>query len=286
MRVFWIVIFVLVIGGAVALGFRLTGDGTRLPNTPTETPLTVAPSAAMSPPPAPLDAAPSGVSSAGKSGTADLAAFDADLSKAIDAVLPNGDVDRPPAGVPLGSLVDLPVTAAHPLEKIVKAQARKQTDGSLVLDDQFTVTGSGTEADPYVLSFDLLMSAENTYQPRKGLLRLPQRVAFLHESWVKITGYAAFPISASDPQELLVMFNQWDGCCIGVPPTAYDAIEVKLAAPVTGNDRFATHGTVTGRFKVDPYVDSNYLLGLYVLENARFGSDKIDANMRQQHNQP
>ena len=26
----------------------------------------------------------------------------------------------------------------------------------------------------------------------------------------------------------LMMLNQWDGCCIGVPPTPYDAIEVKL----------------------------------------------------------
>ena len=28
--------------------------------------------------------------------------------------------------------------------------------------------------------------------------------------------------------EALVMLNQWDGCCIGVPPTPYDAVEVRL----------------------------------------------------------
>jgi hypothetical protein len=41
-----------------------------------------------------------------------------------------------------------------------------------------------------------------------------------------------------------------------------------------------------GRFKVDPYVDSDYLLGLYVLEDARLSSDKIDTKLQQQHNQP
>ena len=39
---------------------------------------------------------------------------------------------------------------------------------------------------------------------------------------VEITGYVAFPMLMDEADELLVMLNQWDGCCIGVPPTPYD----------------------------------------------------------------
>ena len=88
---------------------------------------------------------------------------------------------------------------------------------------------------------------------------------------VEVEGYLAFPLMVSETKELLVMLNQWDGCCIGVPPTPYDAIEVKLAEPAKRGGKHASFnfGGVRGTLKVDPYLVENWLVGLYVMENAQ-----------------
>jgi hypothetical protein len=73
------------------------------------------------------------------------------------------------------------------------------------------VTGSGTQRDPYVLPWSLIESAQETYNPRLGKLRIPQRLAVFDGTYVRISGYIAFPITTSDPKEMLVMLNQWGG---------------------------------------------------------------------------
>ena len=112
----------------------------------------------------------------------------------------------------------------------------------------------------------LLQSSSNTYVPRLSEGVIPQRIAMLHGKWVTIAGYIAFPIVSTESDELLAMLNQWDGCCIGVPPTPYDAIEVTLNAVVPDDDRTATFGVVEGRFGVKPYVVGDWLVGLYVMD--------------------
>ena len=173
---------------------------------------------------------------------------------------------------------ELPTTAAFPLDKMIPAKAIRK-GGEIVIDDKYHVRGAGTATDPYVVPFDLLMSAQDWYDPRKGLSKMPQRVAFLHEKYVKLVGYVAFPITSNDPKEMLIMFNQWDGCCIGVPPTAYDAVETKLTSAVVGDDKFMTFGSSTGIFKVDPYVDNGWLLGLYTMEHADLTEDHSEPVM-------
>jgi hypothetical protein len=71
------------------------------------------------------------------------------------------------------------------------------------------------------------------------------------------------------PRELLSMLNQWDGCCIGVPPTPYDAVEVHMKDVVSKEERLATYGSVEGTFAVKPYLAGDWLVGLYVMENAK-----------------
>ena len=66
------------------------------------------------------------------------------------------------------------------------------------------------------------------------------------------------------------MLNQWDGCCIGVPPTPYDAIEATLDKVAVGDARFAVTGAVTGKFGVKPYIVGDWLVGLYTMENGTF----------------
>lgn len=168
----------------------------------------------------------------------------------------------------------IPDAPNFPTDKIVAAKAEKKPDGTIVLDGRFAVKGSGTETDPYRVPWDLLLSAQETYRPRVGQLKLPQRVTMLDGKWVTISGFTAFPLTAQDPKEMLAMLNQWDGCCIGIPPTPYDAIEVRLAKKPTEAVRLAAHGTVTGKLRVDPYEDGGWLLGLYLMEEATMKPDE------------
>ncbi|MCE9618903.1 MAG: DUF3299 domain-containing protein [Planctomycetes bacterium] len=157
---------------------------------------------------------------------------------------------------------------------IVPGNLIKQSDGSILADNKYLISGAGTEADPYKITWECLTSASQTYIPRLQQNAIPQRVAMLDGAWVRIEGYMAFPLMLQESSEILVMLNQWDGCCIGVPPTPYDAIEVKLATPVKPGRRHTFNfGTITGKFKVDPYLVENWLVGLYQLESASLQSD-------------
>lgn len=153
-------------------------------------------------------------------------------------------------------------------------RSRAGEDGWTILDERFPIRGSGRPDDPYEVSWELLVSASETYQPRLGKTRLPERIAMLNGKFVRVTGYVAFPIMAMEQNELLSMRNMWDGCCIGTPPTPYDAIEVRLGKSATGQDRFTAFGSVEGLFKVDPYVKGNWLLGLYLMEDAKLSKTR------------
>ena len=61
----------------------------------------------------------------------------------------------------------------------------------------------------------------------------------------------------------------WDGCCIGLPPSPFDCLEVLLREPISLRGKHLLRfGTVTGRIKVEPFVVGNWLMGLYRLEDA------------------
>jgi hypothetical protein len=157
---------------------------------------------------------------------------------------------------------------------IVPGNILKQADGSILADNKYLIMGAGTVENPYRVTWDCLTSASQTYIPRLQQNNIPQRVAMLDGKWIRIEGYMAFPLMLQESSEILAMLNQWDGCCIGVPPTPYDAIEVKLAVPVKPGRRHTYNfGTVSGKFKVDPYLVENWLVGLYQLESASIQSD-------------
>jgi hypothetical protein len=149
------------------------------------------------------------------------------------------------------------------------AKAELKPDGSLLIDGKYVVKGKGTKADPYKVTWDQLVSAQNEYAPKEGKKTIPARVTALNDKWVDITGYVAFPLMSTESDELLSMMNQWDGCCIGIPPTPYDAIEVRLASAVSGNARLTTYGSISGKFKVDAHLVGGWLVGLYVMDDAK-----------------
>lgn len=158
-------------------------------------------------------------------------------------------------------------------DRWVDSKAVRRADGAVLLDDRFVVRGSGTAEDPYRVTWELLASAQEVYKPRAGQKKLPRRVTFLHNKYVRITGFVAFPIASNNPRECLVMLNQWDGCCIGIPPTAFDAVEVRLKKAATGEQRLLEHGELQGKFKVDPFEDGGWLLSLYLLDDATLKGD-------------
>ena len=90
-------------------------------------------------------------------------------------------------------------------------------DGVLLADGTHRIEGAGTREDPYRLDWDLLASAGRTYRPSLNERKIPQWIAMLDGTWIEISGYVAFPLP-QDTSEMIVMLNQWDGCCIGLPP--------------------------------------------------------------------
>lgn len=164
-----------------------------------------------------------------------------------------------------GATLPAPADAAAQLRP---HSVEQRPDGTRLVDGKFVLAGEGTKDKPYLVSWDLLLSAMEEYVPKQGRKNIPERISMLSGKYVQVAGNVAFPIMVEQPEELLAMMNPWDGCCIGVPPTPYDAVEVHLGAPVTGQIRFATFGTVTGRLRVEPQLVGNWLVGLYVMDDA------------------
>lgn len=166
-------------------------------------------------------------------------------------------------------------TAGAPAEAEAPAEAPKPMtiartgDGSISIGGgKYIITGAGTKADPYVLPWEYMVSIRESYDPRNGKKEIPAHIAMFDGAYITIAGYLQFPLAAPEPTECLVMLNQWDGCCIGVPPTPYDAIEVALAEPAGREQKFAVEGRVVGKLKIDPYLVGNWLIGLYLMEDA------------------
>lgn len=180
----------------------------------------------------------------------------------VPALPPVPDAAAAPAGGAASS--------AHPASDKAAATLSlvKQDDGTTLVDNRFSLSGAGTKDDPYRVSWEMLMSAQDTYQPRLGRKIIPERLKMLDGKWVRIGGFIAFPIMAQSQDEMLMMLNQWDGCCIGVPPTPYDAIEVKLKNPAKGDDRFRVTGTITGILRIDPYLVKDWLVSLFLMDDA------------------
>lgn len=167
-----------------------------------------------------------------------------------------------------------PVTPAEPttasnVTDTIPVKIEPAEDGWTRVDDRFLIRGTGTKEDPYLLSWDMLVSASETFRPRLGRKVMPERITMLNGKYVRVSGFVLFPMMMQEAKELLLMRNQWDGCCIGVPPTPYDAVEIKLVDAATRTDMYVQNATLEGLMKVDPYINRDWLLGLYVIENAK-----------------
>ena len=259
-RIVWLV-GILLAGGALYL--VLSGS----PAKPAVAPAEAAPA------PAPAPAAPSAPATPSASAASSAAATAGTASTppaAQPAPAPSAPVVRAADAVNLG--LDHPIKEAKVIAgNIVPRKDEKTGEMLLYADGKYEIRGEGTAAKPYRVSWECLASASETYVPRLQQREIPQRIAMLDGKVVEVEGYLAFPLMVSETKELLVMLNQWDGCCIGVPPTPYDAVEVKLTEPAKRGGKHASFnfGGVRGTLKVDPYLVENWLVGLYVMDNAQ-----------------
>lgn len=171
---------------------------------------------------------------------------------------------------PATSLTD--ANAPAPAASVVGPAFEVRADGSLSVEGVGVVPGDGSTQRPFVLDWEVLRSVQRAYNPRQGQSEVPGWLKAIDGKQVRIEGNTLLPVVSQTTTELLVMQNPWDGCCLGVPPTPYDAIEVKLATAQRMGNSPTGFGQVEGVFKVDPYIVSGWLLGLYLVEDAAFKS--------------
>lgn len=199
----------------------------------------------------------------------DSASADAGGERSAESKEPEGDEAAPAEGAPVPAQEEKPAPKADPARPTTRpSKFEVREDGSILADDRFVIRGKGTKEDPYQVTWDMLVATSELYDPRRERLQLPERVKMLDGKYVTIVGYVTFPIVAESADEMLAMLNSWDGCCIGVPPTPYDAVEVRLRDAATAEQMLMNWGRITGRFKVEPYLAANWLLGLYLMEDA------------------
>jgi hypothetical protein len=169
-----------------------------------------------------------------------------------------------PAVIPPSAVITGPPPETPQLETIERID-----DRTLRIDGQFTVRGSGSRNDPYHITWELLNSARTTIDAQKERFDLPSRLIPLQGAWVEISGYWAPPLQRFETKEVMLMMNRWDGCCLGLPPTPFDSIDVTLVNPmVIQGQHLFRFGTLRGRLRIEPFSAAGFLLGLYQLEEA------------------
>jgi hypothetical protein len=246
-RFVWILVLLLLLAAAAALAWP------RPATTQTEPPPPVAPMARVAPAEPAVSSTPVAATPA------------APAAPALPAL--------PPASATNIPLIASETPQAPRLTSGPPAVIERIDDRTIRLDGKYLVRGNGSRDDPYRITWDLLSSARATIDAQKEQYELPGRLASLQDAWVEISAYWAPPLQQFETKEVMAMMNKWDGCCLGLPPTPFDSIDVQLAAPVSviGQHLFR-FGTLRGKLHIDPIAAGPFLLGLYRLQDATLES--------------
>lgn len=174
-----------------------------------------------------------------------------------------------PVAVVAPPVVTTTATTAPRVTVGAKATIERIDHQTVRIDGKYLVRGSGSESDPYQITWELLTSAARTVDASKSIYEVPGRLADLRGAWVQISGYWAPPLQVFQTKEAMFMLNKWDGCCIGLPPTPFDSIEATFAKPfaVQGQHLYR-YGTIKGRLEIEPFAAGMFLLGFYRLHDA------------------
>jgi hypothetical protein len=177
----------------------------------------------------------------------------------------------------LGDIGKKPDDSAKPARTLLTDKrapsevARRIDERTLELDGRFRVIGNGSPDDPYRISWELLTSASLYIDASQGVTQPPPWVRLLDGSTVEISGYYSTAVRVQRAKSLLLTLNRWDGCCVGLPPTPFDAIEITMRSPLEmGGLHVVRFGTFRGKLAVAPIETGGFLLGLYKLDDATF----------------
>lgn len=253
-RLIWILVFLLLAAGAAALAWPRTGDAQRAASQPA------------------LNGA--------AAQSANYEIVEVPVPTQTPAFTPSAaELDKPVAPIaPPANLTNIPVIASE-VPEVSKLTAgppaviERIDERTIRLDGKYIVRGNGSQDDPYRITWDLLSSARATIDAGKNQFELPGRLASLQDAWVEISAYWAPPLQRFESKEIMAMMNKWDGCCLGLPPTPFDSIDVQLTAPasIVGQHLFR-FGTLRGRLHIEPFAAGPFLLGLYRLDSATLES--------------
>ncbi len=129
--------------------------------------------------------------------------------------------------------------------------------------------GAGTERQPFRVSWELLGQASGHVRGDGTIDAMPRTLELLGGTWIEVSGYYAPAIIAPSTDEVVLMLNRWDGCCIGLPPTPYDSVLVKTRTPIDFSLQHQIRfGTMRGRLVLEPFALGGLVLGLYRIEDA------------------
>ncbi len=132
-----------------------------------------------------------------------------------------------------------------------------------------TAAPPATPAVATEVSFPLLESVGKPIGEAKTLDDIPKEVRDMDGKEVLLMGHLLVPYASGTVREFLIAKYPWDGCCMGVPPTIYTAVEVVLSKGQRLSDPTAPLVTVRGRFVVSPQFIDGYPTGLYKIEEAK-----------------
>ena len=91
--------------------------------------------------------------------------------------------------------------------------------------------------------------------------------------WVTLTGHLWVPYATGgEAREFILAKNPWDGCCLGIPPTVFDSVEVRLREGASLANSMAEFATVSGRFVIDRREQEGEVVSLFRIEGAVEGS--------------
>lgn len=161
------------------------------------------------------------------------------------------------------------VPASPASNPTAEVQLIRMPDGASLVDQLYIVRGQGTAADPYVVTWDMLLSASETFAPADGRWEVPQRLKWLDGKQLQIKGFLTSPTRANKSDHLLLTWSAQDACCNGVPANPCQTVEVKLESPITLETHVMIGVTVEGTFKVHPRMAGGLRMSLFHLENAR-----------------
>ncbi|HYG75481.1 MAG TPA: hypothetical protein VEK08_10805 [Planctomycetota bacterium] len=192
-------------------------------------------------------------------------------SKTSDTAAPPNPAHAVPAAPKI--LVPVPMEGGT-VERDENPRLVRMKDGSLVIDQYWTIPGGeGTPERPYLLTWDLLLSGQSSFDPAKPDAQLPERLKFLDGKHVSIKGYSLKSVTSGGASDEFLLNDQLiDNCPICLTRSVFATVLVKVKTPEVLERGVINVFTVRGMFKVQPSIQAGFLLGVFYLNDAEITS--------------